>query len=146
MKKVLLTLLAGILVLGLFAVVGYTGYRLGYARGAHLAANGDTVQPRPRLFDDFGRRGMPGPGDRFGHDFRRGFGPAGFGMRGFGFFAPLRFLVQIVVLALIVWFVYWLLTRSGWRLTRTVQTAEVPPPSAKTEVVEKEVKEDELAS
>jgi hypothetical protein len=130
MKKVFLTLLAVVLVLGLFSAVGYTGYRFGYAQGVQTAANGDTAQPGLRPFDEFGRRGIPNLGDRF----ERGFGPGGFPMRGFGFFSPLRFLVQIAVLGLLVWFVYWLLTRSGWRLTRTVQTTEPPPQPVETEV------------
>ena len=55
-------------------------------------------------------------------DFERGFHRE-FGMRGvpgmgFGFFSPLMFLGRIAILALIVWFIYWLFTRSGWRLTR----------------------------
>ncbi|HET9589430.1 MAG TPA: hypothetical protein VFO91_11645, partial [Anaerolineales bacterium] len=88
---------------------------------------------RFRLFDNFGPRGMPM--DRFG--FERGF-PRRFGdfpMMGFGFFSPLIWLGRIAVLALILWFVYWLLTRSGWRLTREVQATESQPP------VETEAKE-----
>jgi hypothetical protein len=146
MRKAVLTLLAVILALGLFAAVGYTGYRVGYTQGSQVAANGDTAQPGLRPFDDFGRRGIPNLGDRFERGFQRGFGPAGFGMRGIGFFAPLRFLLQLAVLALIVWFAYWLLTRSGWRLTRTVQATEVPPSPVKTEVVETEAKEENQGS
>ena len=131
MKKVLLTLLAIVLVLGLFAAVGYTGYRFGYAQGVQTAANGDTIRPGLRLFDEIGRRGMDGFGmDR---EFQRGVGPRGFPMRGFGFFPPLRFLAQIAVLGLIVWFIYWLFTRSGWRLTRSVQTVETGPTPVETE-------------
>ena len=134
MKKILLTLLAVVLALGLFAAVGYTGYRLGYANGVQAAANPDTARPGPRLFDDFGPRGPRGFGmDR---EFQRGFGPGGFAMRGFGFFAPLRFLVQIAVLVLVFGFFYWLFARSGWRLTRTVQTTGTPPPPVETEVKE----------
>jgi len=124
MKKVLLTLLAVVLVLGLFAAVGFTGYRVGYAQGVQTADGGDTIRPGIDRLDEFGRRGMDG----FGRDreFQRGMRPGGFPMRGFGFFAPLRFLVQVAALGLIVWFVYWLFTRSGWQLTRTqtVQTTE----------------------
>jgi hypothetical protein len=125
MKKVLLGLLAGIVVLGLFAAAGYAGYRFGYAQGVQTSANGNATRPQPRLrpFDDFGRRGMPM--HPFG--FERGFRRSGFPMMGFWFFGPLRFFGSILVLALVVWFIYWLVARSGWRLTR--QPAETPPPA-----------------
>jgi hypothetical protein len=59
-------------------------------------------------------------------------------MRGFGFFSPLLFLAQIAILVLIVGLVYWLFTRSGWRLTRTpaAQRTETPPPPPETQVKE----------
>ena len=132
MKKVLLTLLAVVVVLGLFAATGYAGYRFGYVQGAQRTADGQVPEFRP--FDGMGPNRMPMQnfGDRLDRDFDRGFGPGGFAMRGFGFF-PLLFLGWIAILALIVWFVYWLLTRSGWRLTRTVQTVETQSKPAETE-------------
>jgi uncharacterized membrane protein len=140
MKRILLTLLAVVVVLGLFAAAGFTGYRFGYAQGAQATANGDAARPGLRLFDQFGRPGMPMHdfGERFDRDFNRGFGPGGFPMRGFGFFSPLMLLGRIAILALLVWFVYWLFTRSGWRLTRTqaVQTTETQPQPIETEVKE----------
>ncbi len=132
MKKVLLTLLAVIVVLGLFAAAGYTGYRFGYAQGAQVTANGDVPRPNQQLrpFDDFGR-GMPMHNFGFGREMRRGFGMGGFPMMGFGFFGPLMFLGRILVLALVVGLIYWLFTRSGWRLTR--QTTESVPPKTEGE-------------
>lgn len=136
MKKVLLTLLVVVVALGLFAAVGYTGYRFGYAQGVQTAGNGETIRPGSRLFDEFGRPGMDGFGmDR---EFQRGIRPGGFPMRGYGFFSPLRFLAQVAVLGLIIWFVYWLFARSGWRLTRTVQTTQTPPRTIETEVKEED--------
>ena len=125
MKKILLTLVAVVLVLGLFAAVGFTGYRFGYAQGVQTAANGDAIAPGLRLFDDVSPRGV----ERFGmdRDFQREFRPGGFPVR--GFFSPLRSLMQIAVLGLVVWFAYWLFARSGWRLTKTVQTIETPQQS-----------------
>ena len=116
MRKVLLTLLATVLVLGLFAATGYAGYRLGYAQGAQAVINGDDLRPALRPFNDFGPRGMHNFG--FGRDFPRRFGPGGFPMMGFGFFYPLLWLGRIAVLALIIGLIYWLVTRGGWRLTR----------------------------
>jgi uncharacterized membrane protein len=113
MKKVLLGLLALIVVFGLFAAAGYAGYRFGYAQSVQTAVNSDSVQPGLRPFDDFGPRGMPM--HRFGPE--RDLGRGGFPLR-FGFFALLMFLGRIVLVALIILFSYWLLTRSGWRLTR----------------------------
>jgi hypothetical protein len=142
MKKVLLTLLTIIVVFGLFAATGYAGYRFGLARGAQITANGNNTNPAPRLrpFDNFDRPGMPmhNFGDDFGRGIRRGFGMRGFPMMGmgFGFFGPLMFLGRIVVFALIIWFVYWLFTRSGWRLTRTVQTTEPQPQPTEPEAKE----------
>jgi hypothetical protein len=131
MKRLLLTLLGFIVVSGLFGAVGYAGYRYGYAQGVQATASG---APQLRPFDDFDPRGMHGFGmDR---EFQRGFGPGGFPMRGIGFFSPWRWLGPLAVLALIFWFVYWLFTRSGWRLTRTVPVTETPPPPVKTEVKE----------
>jgi hypothetical protein len=124
MKKILLTLLGIIVVLGLFGAVGYTSYRFGYAQGIQATTNGDTSQLRP--FHDLHPRGM----DRFGMDreFQRGFGPGRFPGRGFGFLSPWRWLAPLAVLALIALFISWLFTRSGWRVTRQT-TESVPPPS-----------------
>lgn len=127
MKRIILTLLAIIVVFGLFAATGYAGYRVGFTQGAQSNANGDAPQLRP--FDEIHPRGMPGFG--FERGFQRGFGPGRFPMGGFGFFSPLMWLGRIAFLALIVWFIYWLLTRSGWRLTR--QTMESVPPPAHSE-------------
>ena len=135
MKRVLLTLLAIVVVLGLFAAVGLTGYRFGYARGAGVAAGGDEQQRQVGPFDGFGPNRMPGHDFGFNRGFHREFGMRGVPGMGFGFFSPLMLLGRIAILALIVWFIYWLFTRSGWRLTRPVQTtepeAEVIEPDAK---------------
>jgi hypothetical protein len=78
------------------------------------------------------------PGRNFGFGFGRDFGPRGFGMMrpggmmGFGFFGPLMFLLRIAFWALVIWAIYMLVTRSGWRLTRQVTetpSASVPPAS-----------------
>ena len=135
MKKVLLTLLAVVVVLGLFAATGYAGYRFGYVQGAQGI---DNIQaPEIRRFDGMGPNRMPMHDfdNRFDRDFERGFGSRGFPMQGFGFF-PLMFLGWIAILALIVGFVYWLFTRSGWRVTRTVQTVETQMKPDETETKE----------
>ena len=142
MKKVLLTLLTVLVVLGLFAAVGYAGYRFGLMRGVQLTANGNTPNQQLRPFDDFDRRGMPMP--RFGNDFgrgiQRGFRFGGFPMMGMGFgvFSLFGFLVRIAVFALIIWFIYWLFTRSGWQLTRTVPAAGPQSKPTETDVEAKE--------
>jgi hypothetical protein len=136
MKRTLLTLLAVVVVIGLFGAVGFAGYRFGLARGAQTTGNAEATRPEIRRFDDFGPHRMPMHDFEFGRGARRGLG--GFPMLGFGFFGPLMFLGRILVLALIVWFIYWLLTRSGWRLTR--ETVSAPPANVetKTETIENE--------
>jgi uncharacterized membrane protein len=134
MKRVLLTLLGLIVVVGLFAAAGFAGYRFGYAQGAQVTANGDAPQLRP--FDEFGPRRMPMHRFDFDRGFSRGFRMGdfprdGFPMMGFGFFSPWMLLGRIAILALIVWFIYWLFTRSGWRLTR--QTTEGVAPKTENE-------------
>lgn len=126
MKKVLLSLLAVVLILGALGAVGFAGYRYGYNQGALATSNGDT-QPLNREYGFVGPRGMPM------HDFgfNRSFGPGGFGMMqrgvGFGFFSPLIFLARIAFWGLIIWAIYMLATRSGWRLVRN------PPVNTETE-------------
>jgi hypothetical protein len=124
MKKVLLGVISLLLVIGLFAAVGYTAYRVGYNQGAQATVSGDTSPLGP--FGGFGPRGMPMRD--FGRDvergFHRGFGPGGFPIMGFGFFPLLLF---IVVLGFIIGFIYWLLTRNGWRFTRTPQATVTTP-------------------
>jgi hypothetical protein len=128
MKRILLALLGIIVVLGFLGAAGYTGYRFGYAQGVQTTANGDSTRPGIRPFDEFHPRGMP----HFEMDrsFRRGFGPGRFPMMGFGFFFPFMWLGPLAVIALIALFIYWLIARSGWRLTR--QTTEAVSP-ARTE-------------
>ena len=134
MKKVLLTLLAVIVVLGLFAAAGFTGYRFGYAQGVQGTANGDAPRPELRPFDDFGPRGMPMMRNfGFERGFQRGFGRGGFPMMGFGFFSPWMFIGRIAVLALVIWFIYWLVTRSGWRLTSDNRLPRHIPPKPASE-------------
>jgi hypothetical protein len=122
MKKILLTLLGIVVVLGLFAAVGYAGYRYGYLQGAHTTPNGN--MPQLRRFGDDELRGMPMHPFRFERSIHRGFGSGMLPFMSLGSFFALIWLGRILVLALIVWFIYWLFTRSGWRLTKAVPTAE----------------------
>ncbi len=135
MKKVLLSLLAIIVVLGLFAAAGYAGYRFGYAQGVQTktTANGAPANPALRPFGNFGFGPNQMPMHRFraGRGFRRGGAP----IMGFAFL-PLvailaRTMVLIALVLLVIGFVYWLITRGGWRLTRqpveTHQSSEAPP-------------------
>jgi hypothetical protein len=129
MKRVLLTLLAVFVALGLFAAVGYSGYRLGYTQGIHDTADGELLRPGFGRFDEFRRDRMPVWSFRFERGPMHGM-PFALPMMGWGFFSLLGFLWRIAILALIVWFVYWLFTRSGWRLTREPQPSATPPPPA----------------
>ena len=127
MKKVLLTLLAGIVILGVLAGAGYVGYRIGFNQGAGISGSAqyfgraDRMDPHlmPGLDRDFGFRTQPyyhSPMMRNSHF-------------GFSIFSPLRILWNIGILALIIWFVYWLFTKSGWRITRQKDNASDVPPT-----------------
>jgi uncharacterized membrane protein len=116
MKKVLLTILAVLVVLGTLAGAGFTGYQMGYRNGTGTSGNtpffnrsfhmNPDQMPMHRFGNDSGRWSMPYHSPMMG---RGG---------GFGFFSPLHFLWNIVVIGLIIWFVYWLVTKSGWKITR----------------------------
>lgn len=138
MRKVLLTLLVVVLLLAGLGAAGFAGYRYGYAQGAVASSDGNTQTIPPGF--GYGPHGMPGHGfgmDRgFGHGAERGFGMMHGGIPGFGFFSPLFFLARLAFWALVIWAIYMLVTRSGWRLTRTTQT--VTPSSTVTETERKE--------
>ncbi len=131
MKKILLTLLAAVLVIGVLAGAGFAGYRVGFDRGARASANGNT-QPPARL-ENFGPDGHPMRNfDRdFERRFNRGIPNDGFQMmrrgRGFGIFFPIMFLGRIAMWALVIWLVYLLFTRSGLRFSLTNQPAQNAP-------------------
>jgi hypothetical protein len=126
-----------LLVAGLGAV-GFAGYRFGFAQGLQAASDGNAQVMPPRF--GFDPNSMP----MHGHGFDRNFGPGrgserGFAMMpgggmGFGFFGPLLFLARIGFWALVIWAIYMLVTRSGWRLTRTTHPVETQSTTTETEV------------
>ena len=137
MKKVILSIIGAVLIIGLFAGAGFAGYRIGYTRGVQASANRDAL-----LFDRFERFGPERmPMQNFGREFDRGsdrgFPHRGFQMmqrgRGFGMFSPLMFLAHLAIWALVIGFVYLLFTRSGLRLSLTKQPVQDPPANIKTE-------------
>lgn len=136
MKKVLLTLLTVIVVAGVLAGAGFAGYRIGYQQGAHSTVTTNaTPNNKMPFIHPFGFQNMPmhNFGRDLDRDIARGFGPSGFGMRGgMGFLSPLMFLGRILFWALIIWFAYWLFTKSGWKLTRATQPVENPKVEAST--------------
>jgi hypothetical protein len=133
MKKFLLSLLVIVIALGLLGAAGYAGYRYGFTQGMIIASNnangnGQSVVPGFGM----GPRGMPM--HNFG--FQRGFDRDGYGMMGrggfgFGFFPLFGLLLRLLFWGLIIAGIVWLVTRSGWRLTRTVPVAASPvaPPT-----------------
>jgi hypothetical protein len=127
MKRVLLGLLAFVLILAVLGAAGFVGYQYGYRQGALLSSADNTQLPpgHPNISPN------DMPMHNFGRD--RGFGH-GFGMMqrgiGFGFFWPLMFLGRILFWALVIGVIYWLITRSGWRLTR--ETTVNPPTTVET--------------
>ena len=129
MKKVFLTLLVVVVVVAALAGAGYWGYRIGYTDGATGSDNGPFfgrsyhMDPNQMPFHRFEGRGF----DRgFGFNQQPMMRPGGyhsFGM-GYGFFSPLRILWNIAILGLIIWFFYWLFTKSGWQITRAADSSK----------------------
>jgi hypothetical protein len=121
-------LLVIILALGLLGAAGYAGYRYGFTQGM-IAASSTTNGNGPSVAPWFGMspRGMPmhnfGPQRGFDRD---GFGMMGRGGFGFGFFPLFGLLLRLLFWGLIIAGIVWLITRSGWRLTRTVPVAAAP--------------------
>lgn len=138
MKKVMLSIIGAVLVIGLFAGAGFAGYRIGYTHGVQASANG--YAPLFGRFERFGPERMPMP--NFGREFDRGsdrgFPHRGFQMmqrgRGFGMFSPLMFLAHLAIWALVIGLVYMLFTRSGLRLSVTKQPVQDPPATIEPEV------------
>jgi hypothetical protein len=127
MKRVLLLLLAVLLLLGSLGAAGLVGYRIGLHQGIQVSANGDGPFVMPHGFGfSMGPQRMP----LHHFEFHRGMGPGAFGRvdRGFGFFPGVGFLLRLLFWGLVIWAVYLLATRSGWRLTRTTPISETPPP------------------
>ncbi len=132
MKKVLLSLLVIVVALGLLGAAGYAGYRYGFTQGMITASsnggNGQSVNP----WLGMGPRGMPmhnfGPQRGFDRDGFRMMGGGGFG---FGIFPLFGLLLRLLFWGLIIAAIVWLVTRSGWHLTRTVPAAAAPvvPPA-----------------
>jgi hypothetical protein len=138
MKKVLLTLLAVVVVVAGLGAAGFAGYRYGYIQGVQSVADGDPGLILPGFA--FGPNKMPMHGNGFDRNFGpergfdRGFDMHPGGRMGFGLFGPLLFLLQLAFWAFVIWAIYTLFMRSGWRLTRTTQTVEPAPASTETDV------------
>src|SRR5688572_14230212 len=107
MKRILLTLLALVVVIGMFSAVGYAGYRLGLSQSVETSADNDASRLHP--FADLGPRGPRMHEFRFGREIRRGF--AGLPGLGFGFFFLFRLLFWLAALVLLIWLITWLFTR-----------------------------------
>lgn len=140
MKKVLLTLLAVIVVVGALGAAGMVGYRYGFSQGISSATTAETPSVRPGF--GFDPQRMPMHESGFGRDFGqgrgfdRGSGMMPGGMMGFGFLGPLMFLARIAVWVLVIWAIYMLVARSGWRLTRATQPVETHPTRTETDTKE----------
>lgn len=138
MKKVLLTLLAVMFVTAGLGAAGFAGYRYGYAQGVQTTSD---VNGQPNLPGfSFGPNRMPmheyGFDRNFGPErgFDRGFPMMPGGRMGFGLFGPLLFLLQLAFWVFVIWAIYTLVIRSGWRITRTPQSNDAPPAPTETDV------------
>lgn len=122
MKKVLLTLLSVIVILGALAGAGFAGYRVGYNQGAVASGNAPAIG----RFQQMDPHEMPM--QRFGNDFgprsQQFHGPMMMERGGFRSFSPFHFIWNIIVLGLVIWFVYWLISKSGWQISRKAEIVE----------------------
>lgn len=130
MKKVLLSLLVIVVALGLLGTAGYAGYRYGFTQGMSVApnntnGNSQSVGPGFRM----NPRGMPMHNFGFTRDYD-GDGIHRLERGGFGFFPLFGALARLLFWGLIIAGIVWLVTRSGWHITRTVPVATTPIPSA----------------
>ena len=129
MKKVLLTLLAVLLIVGALGAAGMAGYRYGYSQGILSTSSRESDSGVPGF--GLNPHGMM-PMHNFGNERGLGrgdFGPMGRGGMGFGLFSPFRVLLPLVFWGLVIWAIYMLIMRSGWRLTKSE-----PAPVAATAV------------
>jgi len=131
MKKVVLTLLVVVVAAGLLAGAGFAGYRIGYSQAA--LSTKTTIDKDTPYVHGFPFMHPTMPMQNFSRDldrsFNRGMGMDNFGMRGrvgFGLFSPMMLLGRILFWVLVIWFIYWLFTKSGWHLTRKPQSVENP--------------------
>jgi hypothetical protein len=169
-RKWLTYTLGTLLTLVILAAVGIGGFRIGmmqnasFARPAFARNFDDGRQPMQWNFQDGGNQANQGNSQKDGnpqfmqgnpHDNRgpqamhENFQNRGFGNRGnnrdggMRFFSPIFGLIHLIVLGLLLWVVYKLVKKSGWRLTR-VQTASPAPMANETSnVVVEEKKESE---
>ena len=142
MKRVVLSLLAIIVILGALGAAGFAVYQYGYRQGALVSSGGNAQLPPGH--PNVGPFGMPRDGFGFRHGFGHGFGMMPRGM-GFGILSPLFFLLRLAFWALVLWALYMLITRSGWRLTRetTITVNPTPPAETYTRVETTETKTEE---
>src|SRR5688572_28683520 len=138
MKKVILSIIGVVLIIGLFAGAGFAGYRIGYTRGVQASTNGDA--PLFSRFERFGPQKMPMPSfgkdfDRgFDHDFPRGRFPIMQRGHGSGILYPLMLLSHLALWVLVIGLICVLFTRSGLRLSLTKQPVQNPPTNVEPEV------------
>jgi len=128
MKKVLLTLLAVIVIVGALVGVGYMGYRMGYNNGTTSSGDGPAfgrfshMDPSQMPMQNFGQSFDRSPGRGFGFNQHSMMRPGGFNTMGHGRYSPFLSLFHIATLGLAIWFAYWLFTKSGWQITRKMDT------------------------
>jgi hypothetical protein len=144
-RKWLTYTLGILLTLVVLAVVGGAGFRIGMMQNASFAQpafahNFDSAtRPMQGNFQDDGNprsmqrnfQGNDGPQAMQGNPHNQGFDNRGYNNRGndrrgsVSFFAPIFWLIRLVVLGLLLWVGYKFVKNSGWRLTR-VQVSPAP--------------------
>lgn len=146
-RKWLTYTLGTLLTLIALAVVGMAGFRIGMMQTAGFPRMGiderpafdqnvDKNDPRIQGFDPY--QGGNGDMPRGNHFKPRGFDR---GHRGMPMLGGLFGLIQVAILALLLWFGYKLVQNSGWRFIRVQNNAPASSEVVSTQVEEKKESE-----
>ena len=143
-RKWLTYTLGTLLTLIVLAAVAVASFRIGMMQNASFVRpafarnfNNAPLEMQKNFQDDKGSQGMQGnPHDNGWNEMRGNRQNRGFdGRGGMPFFAPIFGLIRLAVLGLILWGIYMLVKKSGWRLTR-VEATPAPAPDQNDSVEE----------
>jgi hypothetical protein len=142
-RKWLTYTLGALLTLIALAVVGVAGFRVGMMQTGDFPRMG--MGERPGFNQNVDKNdpntqgANPNGNENDGSPRGYGFNPRGFphGHRGMPMHGGFFGLIQVAILALLLWFGYRLIQNSGWRLVRVENNTPAAGPTVSAEVEEK---------